>query len=80
MLSRSDTTSTAAPASLPSQTSTSDALTSDLKQTASVTGSSSPVKNVDRVQMIADKTLELHDTAETDDPTVTMTKTSATLY
>ncbi|KAL1197667.1 Pre-mRNA-processing protein 40B [Cardamine amara subsp. amara] len=82
VLSRSDTASSAAPTGLPSQTSASDAceklaLTSDWKQTASVPGSSSPVKNVDRVQMIADKTLQPLDTAETDDLSVTITKTSA---
>lgn len=86
VLTRSDTASTAAPTSLPSQTSTSDvseklALTSDWKQPASVPGSSSPVENVDRVQMIADETSQLCDTSETDGPSVPVTKTSAaTLY
>ncbi|CAE6226708.1 unnamed protein product [Arabidopsis arenosa] len=82
VLTRSDTASTAAPTSLPSQTSTSEgseklALTSDWKQPASVPGSSSPVENVDRVQMIADETSQLCDTSETDGPSVPVTKTSA---
>lgn len=86
MPSRFDTASTAAPTGLPSQTSTSDAseklaLTSDEKEPASVPESSSPVENVDQVQMIADKTSLLCDTAETDGPSITVTKTSAaTLY
>ncbi|CAF1932503.1 BnaC05g33110D [Brassica napus] len=86
VLSLSDTASTAAPAGLPSQTSstfpTSDtseklALTSDWEQAASVPGSSSPVENVDQVQAIADKTSELCDTAKTDNPSATVMITSA---
>ncbi|XP_023641731.1 pre-mRNA-processing protein 40B isoform X4 [Capsella rubella] len=82
VLSRSDTASTEAPTGLPSKTSTSDtseklALSSDWKQPASVPGSSSPVENVDGAQMIADKTSLLCDIAETDGPSVTVTKTSA---
>lgn len=86
VLTRSDTASTAAPTGLPSQTSTSEGvekltLTSDLKQPASVPGSSSPVENVDRVQMSADETSQLCDTSETDGLSVPVTETSAaTLY
>ncbi|CAH2053286.1 unnamed protein product [Thlaspi arvense] len=70
---------------LPSQTSstlpTSDAseklvLTSDWKQAASVPGSSSPVENVDPVQMIADKTSQLCEAADTADPSATAMITS----
>ncbi|ANM63695.1 pre-mRNA-processing protein 40B [Arabidopsis thaliana] len=82
VLTRSDTASTAAPTGLPSQTSTSEGvekltLTSDLKQPASVPGSSSPVENVDRVQMSADETSQLCDTSETDGLSVPVTETSA---
>ncbi|CAH8328868.1 unnamed protein product [Eruca vesicaria subsp. sativa] len=86
VLSSSDTASTAAPTSLPSQTSstlpTSDtseklALTSDWQQVASVPGSSSSVANVDQVQAIADKTPELCDTAKTDNPSATVMISSA---
>ncbi|XP_006406474.2 pre-mRNA-processing protein 40B isoform X2 [Eutrema salsugineum] len=84
--SRSDTASPAAPTGLPSQTSstlsTSDiseklAPTSDWKQAASVSESSPPVENVDRVQTIADKTSQVCDTAKTADHSATLTITSA---
>ncbi|KFK39294.1 hypothetical protein AALP_AA3G226000 [Arabis alpina] len=70
-----------APSGLPSQISTSDASeklapTSDWKHEASVPGSSSPVENVDQVQPIADKTSQMVDSAETDDSSITVTKTS----
>lgn len=74
----SDTASTAAPTGLLSHASENLAPTSDWMQTASVPANSSPVENVDQVQLIAEKTPEL---GETDDSSVTVTKTSAaTLY
>uniref|UniRef100_A0A1J3JQF4 Pre-mRNA-processing protein 40B n=1 Tax=Noccaea caerulescens TaxID=107243 RepID=A0A1J3JQF4_NOCCA len=77
-----DTASTGLPSQTTSTLSTSDAsekraLNSDWKQAASVPGSSSPVENVDRVQITADKTSHLHDTAETDDSSATVMITSA---
>lgn len=81
----SDTASTGLPSqttsTLTSDASEKRALNSDWKQAASVSGSSSPVENVVRVQTTADKTSQLRDTAETDDSSATvMTTSTATLY